>query len=620
MKKTIGEFELWTQKGGPKWHYRFVCCAFLMFVILLSMPSYPHTVVDVTSLEGGSKPSGLNAIWHDPSGFGNIVEAEKAYKNKLFLPLGTAGSTGLKSGAFWSHFILKNSSSETVYVSIEYVDNQLDGLTAFSRVQGGSQPYTELASLSANQPFSSRKIKHHRFAFPLEIPPFASKEMMVKFDVGVLGVAFPSMRIWRPEQLEERSKAEAILTSFLFGGYFLMAILALIGAITARKDILYLYSLYSVTKIWVWGSLLGYTHQYLLQEQFDWRYQSISSAVAILTGILFARYFLETKKYTPRLDYFLKLILLNGLFLVICVVLQWEALAHISMMLALFFYPGVVVVALVRWRQGDTSAAVFALAWSVLVLGLLVQAMRDLGYVVHNPINYYWPPVASFVEMLAIMIAIGLLVKRLRQQKETAEKRYLLHLEASRTELEQQVKLRTQELEYAKAKAEEEARTDPLTGIFNRRCFFEEASNLVAVAINNQMPLCVLMLDIDNFKSVNDIHGHLIGDQALCATARVISQHVRDVDIFGRIGGEEFALVLSSNVEGAMKVANRIHRDIAKIVIKSAVGQAQFTASIGIARLQGREDILELMRRADSALYQAKRAGRNRIVECAEAT
>ncbi|MCO1334729.1 sensor domain-containing diguanylate cyclase [Microbulbifer sp. OS29] len=580
--------------------------------------SQAHPVLEVTSLEAGSKLSGLNEIWHDVTGMESVSDAVAAHKMKYFVPLDSAGSTGLKSGAFWSHFVLKNSSSSAVTVSIEYIDNQLMGLMAFSRLRGGTGPYVESANLSISQPFSARAIKHHRFAFPITIPPSSSKEMMVKFDAGTLGVVFPSMRVWTPSQLQERSKTEAILTSFLFGGYFLMAILALIGAITMRENILYLYSVYSAAKIWVWGTLLGYTHQYLIQDNFHWSYLSLSSAAAILTGILFSRCFLETAKYTPRMDYVLQLIMLNGVLLIICVVFQWEAMADILMVLALFLYPGVVIVAMVRWRQGNSAAAVFALGWATLVLGLLVQAMRDLGFVVHNPINYYWPPVASFVEMLAIMIAISLMVQRLRRQKEVAERKYLQHLEASRTDLEYQVQLRTQELEFAKVRAEQEARTDPLTGVFNRRCFFEESGSLVRVAIKNDLPLYVLMLDLDNFKLVNDIHGHLIGDQALCATTRVISQHVRDVDIFGRIGGEEFALVLSASTEGALAVAQRIHRDIAKIVIKSAVGQVQFTASIGIAGLQGEEGILELMQRADAALYQAKRAGRNRIIECAE--
>ncbi|WHI51791.1 GGDEF domain-containing protein [Microbulbifer sp. MLAF003] len=188
-------------------------------------------------------------------------------------------------------------------------------------------------------------------------------------------------------------------------------------------------------------------------------------------------------------------------------------------------------------------------------------------------------------------------------------------LEVSKTDLEHLIQLRTRELQAAKVRAEIEARTDPLTGIYNRRSFFEEAALLIKLAQRKQIPLGVLMLDIDHFKSINDIHGHLIGDQALCATARVIAQHVREVDVFGRIGGEEFALLVSADVAGTVCIAQRVHRDIAKIVIKSAQGPVSFTASIGVACLQGHKDILELLQQADSALYQAKRTGRNRILE-----
>lgn len=174
---------------------------------------------------------------------------------------------------------------------------------------------------------------------------------------------------------------------------------------------------------------------------------------------------------------------------------------------------------------------------------------------------------------------------------------------------------RTRELEAAKTRAELEARTDPLTGIHNRRSFFEESNRLLKLAQRKGISLGILMLDIDRFKSINDRHGHLIGDQALCATARVISQHVREVDVFGRIGGEEFALLVSADGPGTLVIAERIHRDIAKIMIKSAQGPVQFTASIGVAQLRGQGDVLELLQHADNALYRAKRSGRNRVLE-----
>ncbi|USD21005.1 sensor domain-containing diguanylate cyclase [Microbulbifer variabilis] len=605
------------------WYIRPSFYVFLLLtfyaLFLSKVPVWAHTPLDVNTNEQGENSTGLHAIWHDKGGESDIYSARQAHELGEFRILETAGSTGLSAGVFWSHFTLRNRDSHPLTLNIEYVDHQLVGLQAFSRKAGSGDLFREVSNLSIYEPFTRRQVAHNRFVFPVTIAPEATQELMVRFDSGELGVVFPSLRIWSPQALQQNSKGETSLIAFLFGGYFLMAVFALVGAIAIKEKILYIYSFYCASKILVWGTVLGYTHQYLMTGSFHWGYGSLSGAVAIMAGLVFARTFLETRQYTPKLDFLLQLMLLNGAFLIGCVFLELKALSQISMIIALLCYPLVVPIAMIRWRQGENAAGVFALGWATLVLGLLVQAMRDLGYVVHNPVNYYWPPVASFVEMLAIMAAIGLMVQRLRLQKDRAEKKYLQQLEVSKIDLEELVQSRTRELEAAKARAELEARTDPLTGIHNRRSFFEESNLLLKLAQRKQIPLGILMLDIDRFKSINDCHGHLIGDQALCATARVIAQHVREVDVFGRIGGEEFALLVSADGPGTLAVAKRIHEDIAKIMIKSALGPVQFTASIGVAQLQGERDVLELLQHADSALYRAKRTGRNRVLEYAVA-
>ncbi|WP_444882854.1 diguanylate cyclase [Microbulbifer sp. PSTR4-B] len=605
------------------WYIRpsFYVFLLLTFYVLFlpKIPVWAHTPLDVNTNEQGENSTGLHAIWHDKGGESDIYSARQAHKQGKFRTLETAGSTGLSAGVFWSHFTLRNRDSHPLTLNIEYVDHQLVGLQAFGRKAGSGDLFREVSNLSIYEPFARRQVAHNRFVFPVTIAPGTTQELMVRFDSGELGVVFPSLRIWSPQALQQNSKGETSLIAFLFGGYFLMAVFALVGAIAIKEKILYIYSFYCASKILVWGTVLGYTHQYLMTGSFHWGYGSLSGAVAIMAGLVFARTFLETRQFTPKLDFLLQLMLLNGAFLIGCVFLELKALSQISMIIALLCYPLIVPIAMIRWRQGENAAGVFALGWATLVLGLLVQAMRDLGYVVHNPVNYYWPPVASFVEMLAIMAAIGLMVQRLRLQKDRAEKKYLQQLEVSKIDLEELVQSRTRELEAAKARAELEARTDPLTGIHNRRSFFEEANLLLKLAQRKQIPLGILMLDIDRFKSINDRHGHLIGDQALCATARVIAQHVREVDVFGRIGGEEFALLVSADGPGTLSVAKRIHEDIAKIMIKSALGPVQFTASIGVAQLQGERNVLELLQHADNALYRAKRTGRNRVLEYAVA-
>ncbi|WP_323845520.1 diguanylate cyclase [Microbulbifer magnicolonia] len=586
---------------------------------MLPLLCFARTPIEVGAHEDGRRLTGLAEIWHDAEGGSDLPAALRAYRRGEFRALQSAGSTGLQPGAFWSHFALANSTDTALTLHIEYIDHQLIGLEAFARDLAGGGDYQQIGLLSLADPFSRRAVPHNRFVFEVTLPPGGTTELMVRFSSDELGVVFPSMRIWDPKSLQASSKFETAVVAFLLGGYFLMSIFALIGGVTTRGRIFYVYSIYSASKITIWCTILGYTHQYFVTDHFHWSYMSFTCAVTILCGLIFARMFLQTKTHTPRLDHLLKFMMANAGFLLVCALLKLTALSVISITIALLLYPLIALVAFVRWRQGYNEAAVFALAWSLLVMGLVVQALRDLGYVEHNFINYYWPPVASFFEMLTIMAAIGLLVQRLRLLKEQAEKKYMQQLEVTKGELEDQVRLRTRELEAAKARAEREARTDPLTGIYNRRSFFAESEHLLKLAQRKALPLSLLMLDIDHFKSINDIHGHGTGDLALRAFSEAIAAHIRDTDVFGRIGGEEFAILLSEARRDAQGTAQRLQGEIGGIVIETADGPLQFTASIGIAHLQGESTIDDLLHKADCALYQAKRQGRNRVVEYSDA-
>lgn len=200
-------------------------------------------------------------------------------------------------------------------------------------------------------------------------------------------------------------------------------------------------------------------------------------------------------------------------------------------------------------------------------------------------------------------------------QKDTAERRYLEQLEHSKAELEEQVYQRTRELEKAKLAAEHEARTDPLTGIYNRRSFFVEASRQLHFALRKQQPLSLLMFDIDHFKSINDTFGHALGDEALRQFCNTIVSNLRESDVWGRLGGEEFALVLCEDEQGTLQTAQRLRQEVARIAIDTSSGVLSLTASIGVAYLSDQPDIETLLSQADNALYQAKHQGRNKVIE-----
>lgn len=159
------------------------------------------------------------------------------------------------------------------------------------------------------------------------------------------------------------------------------------------------------------------------------------------------------------------------------------------------------------------------------------------------------------------------------------------------------------------------ASRDPLTGIFNRRSFMDMARAQLARAHRFHEPLSVFVLDVDHFKRINDTFGHATGDDALRMVAAGCQAILREYDILGRLGGEEFVVVLpGATADESRVVAERVRRHLARMPIEAQDGTFRLTASIGIAGLEGATDTLErAIHRADLALYRAKHLGRNRV-------
>lgn len=188
-------------------------------------------------------------------------------------------------------------------------------------------------------------------------------------------------------------------------------------------------------------------------------------------------------------------------------------------------------------------------------------------------------------------------------------------------------------LRQANSRLKELAIRDELTGIYNRRHFMEVAARELSRAIRYERPIAMLFLDADHFKTINDTHGHFVGDKALCVLAEACQKQLRDVDIFARIGGEEFALLLPETPEDeALAVADRLRQTIADATFSistrdngdamhdsaseasSHVYAIRVTISIGVAVADtGPLGLEEFMHRADRALYRAKELGRNRV-------
>jgi len=161
------------------------------------------------------------------------------------------------------------------------------------------------------------------------------------------------------------------------------------------------------------------------------------------------------------------------------------------------------------------------------------------------------------------------------------------------------------------------ATTDPLTGVNNRRRYTEISERELTRCVRYEHPLCVLMLDADHFKAVNDTYGHEAGDRVLVALANACADELRDVDVLGRFGGEEFTITLpETSIETALEVAERLRHLLSEIAVPLDDGQnVAFSVSIGASQLlNNNESLSDILNRADAALYQAKEGGRNRVV------
>jgi diguanylate cyclase (GGDEF)-like protein len=170
----------------------------------------------------------------------------------------------------------------------------------------------------------------------------------------------------------------------------------------------------------------------------------------------------------------------------------------------------------------------------------------------------------------------------------------------------------------AKERAELEQRktalTDPLTGIANRRAFFDFAGLLLAQTLADRRPVALLLFDLDRFKEVNDTAGHQCGDRVLIAFSRLMAQHMQPRDLVARLGGEEFAcLLIDAPMTQAMQVAERVRRDFAAMAFPDLSSDTTVSVGVAMASETG-SNLAALLATADRALYRAKADGRNRVM------
>ena len=272
-------------------------------------------------------------------------------------------------------------------------------------------------------------------------------------------------------------------------------------------------------------------------------------------------------------------------------------------LLSVAFMVGALWLSLRDALSGDVEARVLSIGLSVLFMALVYDLLSELGFL---PRQEGWPIFGFAVLYLAATRA-----QSIRQQREYDELRSL------RGELEERVRARTAELETANAHLDRLSRTDLLTGLANRRALVEHVTNWVGANRGAGQAGCLVMIDVDHFKQINDHFGHDAGDRVLVLTADALVRSFGEGAVLARWGGEEFIAHLPLvDLELACERAEQARRAVSEL--RAGPEHARpLSASFGVALIEA--DLAHALAAADVALYKAKHGGRNRVV-AADAT
>lgn len=342
---------------------------------------------------------------------------------------------------------------------------------------------------------------------------------------------------------------------------------------------------------WALG-LLAHTIAYLLfamrGQISDWLSVVLGNVLLSCVFALFAEgVFQFQKRRSPRWLLWSPVVLVAILF---SALLPWYLARVVAGVLMFIFQSLVVVVAVLQKRRETVGAGQYFLVTGFLVL-IAMMLLQGVGVVLHREeiksvLSSHWVPSLVFLmwSLCTVVVSVGLIL----MAKERAEER--THRLAMR---------------------------DELTGLINRRSLLEALSQQLATARRHGQPLALLMIDIDYFKQVNDLHGHLSGDKVLKAVARAIAGRTRAQDLPGRLGGEEFLVILpNTTAQGAVQLAELLRQGVGTTEFQSASGKPiAITISIGVCEhgqmLAPQCD--DMISAADQALYLAKKNGRNRV-------
>jgi diguanylate cyclase (GGDEF)-like protein len=566
----------------------------------------------------------------DPEGLLDINDVTGPGKSNTFRQfLDTSFNYGITQKTIWLRLTIPSEVKN--HLRYLEIDNPYIDLVRFYIPIKNNQFTIQQAGDSI--PFNERPYSFRTFIFDLDKTSETNENKQYYLQIKSGGNLYFLLNLLSKDSFISYATNSQILIGFYFGLVIIMAFYNLLMFINIREKAYLFYVIYITSFSLFIGSLNGVAFQYLWPTSPYWaQISTVSfSGLVIFTAFMFTREFLLTWKHSPKLD---KLIIFfMGLaFTEILISLAREipVAAKMSIVIGTCLPPIIWLTGLIVWRTGYRPARYFVLAWTIFLISVFISGFTHAGLLPATTLTVYAMQIGSAVEIIMLALALADRMSLLKQDKKKMEKIFLTQLKNNNLSLELQVSARTSELNMAANMANEKAELlekanielkelairDGLTGLLNHIAFIEQFNHIIEDAKRYEYYISVLLIDIDNFKLINDTHGHLTGNEVLCSVSNIISNGVRESDIAARYGGEEFVIVLSrATMTEAFDKAELIRSKIDNLKFDD-IQDLHCTISVGVTTVDWRNkdnNSDKILKKADDAMYKAKKSGKNRI-------
>jgi diguanylate cyclase (GGDEF)-like protein len=535
---------------------------------------------------------------------------------------------GYSTSAWWLKLPVRVETAKDLEWFLEIAFPSLDRITLFQETNAGQ--YSEIVAGDL-LPFKQRPVAHRNFVFPVTLTP--NSETTLYLRVQSVGSLTIPITVWESRALLAHDQGTYSLLAVYYGMLIALALYNLLIYFSTHDRVFLNYVAFVLCMAIGQASWNGFGNQFLWPEFPAWGNLALPVGMAFtgMAGALFTRRFLSTAASFPKLDH--ALLAFAALFLIAALsplVAPYRFSAMLTSFTGLSFACVAVAIGIYCDEKNQPGARYFLIAWSLLLLGVGVVAARNFGWVPTNAITTYAMQIGSALEMVLLSFALSDRLSSIRREKERAanaalaqNQQLVASLQSSERLLEERVAARTRELEESiQSLREKEQRLgylashDQLTGLANRTTFHDRTLHSLRRVRRHNEGLAVAMVDVDNFKLVNDQFGHLAGDALLCAVGEKLKEAVRAVDTVARWGGDEFVVLLENvnNLADAEHVADKLVSAVAGANTGTdwSASPIHATVSVGIAKLpEHGTDAHQLLIAADVAMYRAKAAGKN---------